>query len=225
MNSSFNPNPDQVTSFEYPVIPGKEAVPTARAWMQEDAPSEAQQSPDEIAAVARAEGRAEGSADAEARLSAAQQQQLAQLRQMIAQAVEEFAEERRLYFQRAESEVVRLSMAIARRILHRESQIDPMLLAGLVRSALEQLDSTSETVLHVHPSVAADWQHFFASQPGRERMPSVMADASVDRQSCLLESTVGTTEINIDSQLSEIERGFFDLLAGEASPKNSGAVQ
>lgn len=219
---SYKPNPEEVKSFVYPAVAGHEAVPVPQAWMEDDSPA-GDHAPnlEEIAAAARAAGKAE----AEARLQAGQQQQIDQLRQSIARAVEEFAEARQQYFQRAESEVVHLALAIARKILHRESQIDPMLLAGLVRSALEQLDSTSETVLHVHPSVAADWQHFFAAQPRHERIPSVMADAAVARQSCRIETSVGSTIINIDSQLGEIERGFFDLLAGEEEPKSRGAVQ
>ena len=48
----------------------------------------------------------------------------------IAAAVTEFARQRTDYFRRVESEAVRLALSIARKVLHREAQMDPLLLAG-----------------------------------------------------------------------------------------------
>ena len=49
--------------------------------------------------------------------------------------------ERQNYYRRIEGEVVELALAIARKILHREVQIDPHALAGIVRVTLEKLDT------------------------------------------------------------------------------------
>jgi flagellar assembly protein FliH len=43
--------------------------------------------------------------------------------------------QREQYFVRAEAEIVQLALAIAAKILHREAQVDPMLVATLVRMA------------------------------------------------------------------------------------------
>ena len=46
---------------------------------------------------------------------------------------------------------MQLALSIARKILHREAQLDPLLLAGIVRVALEKIDGATEVVLRVHP--------------------------------------------------------------------------
>src|SRR5579864_2047051 len=56
---------------------------------------------------------------AEAR--AAFEEQIGKLREEISKALHDFAAERDTYFQRVEGQVVRLTLAIARKILHREA--------------------------------------------------------------------------------------------------------
>ena len=64
----------------------------------------------------------------------------------------QFAAQREGYFQRVESEVVQLALSIARKILHREAQIDPLLLAGIVRVALESLNDGTQVRLRANPA-------------------------------------------------------------------------
>src|ERR1035438_4316635 len=70
---------------------------------------------------------------------------LAKQREQIGVALREFAGERQNYYHRIEGEVVELALAIARKILHREAQIDPHTLAGIVRVTLEKLRSEEHT--------------------------------------------------------------------------------
>src|SRR5271167_4161228 len=86
---------------------------------------------------------------------------LAKHRDEISHAIREFALERQGYYRRVESEVVQLALAIARKILHRETQLDPNVLAGIVRITLEKLDTRTKVNLYVHPQEAADWRHYF----------------------------------------------------------------
>ena len=53
----------------------------------------------------------------------------------IATTIEAFESQRDEYYARVEAEIVQLSLAIAAKILHREAQVDPMLVAALVRIA------------------------------------------------------------------------------------------
>ena len=47
---------------------------------------------------------------------------------------------------------MQLALAIARKILHREAQVDPLLLAGMVRVALEKIESHTKVSVRVHPA-------------------------------------------------------------------------
>jgi Flagellar assembly protein FliH len=58
------------------------------------------------------------------------EREIQRARAAIAGAIEQFARQRDEYFRQAEAEIVSLALAIARRVIHRESQIDPRLLDG-----------------------------------------------------------------------------------------------
>jgi len=133
------------------------------------------------------------------------------LQQGIVVALHSFVEERSSYFARVESEIVHLAMAIARKILQREAQLDPLLLAGLVRIALDGMQSGPAVRVRVPPNQVSTWQHHFLGSTFR-RCAEVLADASLGSQECVLETDVGSARLSYETQLKEIERGFVDLL-------------
>lgn len=138
---------------------------------------------------------------------------LATERHAVAAAVAEFGAGREAYYQKVEGEVVRLVLSIARRVLRRESQVDPMLLKGIVRVALEKIARGTAVKLRVPSAQAEAWRAELHSMPGRELDVEVIADDSLSVPSCLVMTEMGGTEISLEGQLEEIERGFLDLLA------------
>jgi flagellar assembly protein FliH len=158
---------------------------------------------------ARALGIREGEAQAGARF----ERELAAERQAIAKTLQDFAREREGYFCRVEAEVVKLAVGIARKILHREVQVDPLLLAGVVRVALEKMAAGTRARLRVHPDHVYAWHDFFANQQDHRPAPELLGDATLGMGHCVLETALGTTDLTLEAQLAEIERGFFDLLA------------
>jgi len=142
---------------------------------------------------------------------------LAKHHQAIGRAVHEFSEERKNYYRRIEGEVVALALAIARKILHREVQIDPQALAGIVRVTLEKLDIGTKIEVRVHPREATDWRHYFACQADDAPAPEVHEDASIAAGECRIVTSMGSTEVGLETQLKEIETGLLDLLAERPS--------
>jgi flagellar assembly protein FliH len=129
----------------------------------------------------------------------------------ITQAIAEFQKERRSYFHRVESEIVHLALGIAAKILHRESQVDTMLVASLVRLAIDKLHDGSTVSVRVHSCQIENWKchlvdHFNQSV-------HVIADDALGPAGCVLETDLGSADFSIEGQLQEIEKGFFDLLA------------
>ena len=159
----------------------------------------------------RQQGREQVGAETQATLQAERQQ--------IARMLMEFATERRNYYHRIEGEVVQLALAIARKILHREAQLDANTLAGIVRVTLEKLDAGTHVNLHVHPKEAADWSHYFAGQKEGAPMAEVREDSTVAPGECRIETSLGTTEVGFETQLKEIETGLLDLLAERPATK------
>jgi flagellar assembly protein FliH len=130
----------------------------------------------------------------------------------IRQAIELFQTERKEYFLRVESEVVHLALAIAAKILHREAQVDPMLIAGLVRVAIDKLHDGSSVSVRVASSETEKWKAYLAN-PLNGSTIEVVADDNLGAKDCILETDLGSANFSIDSQLKEVEQGFFDLLA------------
>ena len=158
------------------------------------------------------EGLREGRCNMRSELEVMAAARLAQERANIGAALKEFTDVRNRYFAAVEQEVVRLSLAIASRVLHREVQLDPMLLSGVVRVALSQLTDRSNLVLRVPAAGVTEWSSVFADIAPADR-PSILADASLAAGECSLDTNMGSVELGIAAQLEEIERGFFDLLS------------
>ena len=160
-------------------------------------------------AQARAQGRQEGQAEAQKSYEA----QLARERSSLAAALAGFTRDRAAYFQKIEGEVVQLALSIACKILHREALLDPLLLAGIVRVALEKIDHATGVVLRVHPQNSADWRRFLATQLEPADLPEIVDDPSQPPDSCALETAMGTAAFGLEIQLKEIEQGLMDVLA------------
>jgi len=155
------------------------------------------------------EGRKKGLLEAAQSISTA--------RAGVAVTLEDFAGERELYYQRVEGEVVSLALAIARRVLHREAQLDPMMLRAAAHLALGKMAEGTSVRLRVNPQQVEAWQQVMNRQQGLKVKPTVVADASVSTADCLLETEVGSADFSVQAQLEEIEKGFFDLLAARPS--------
>ena len=159
--------------------------------------------------AACAEGVRQGQAAARKQF----EEQLARERSSVAAALAQFTRDRAAYFEKVEAEVVQLALSIARKILHREAQVDPLLLAGIVRVALEKIEGATGVVLRVHPQDMEDWRGYLSIHLDPADLPQFVEDASQAPDTCVLETAMGTTVLGLDGQLKEIEQGLMDLLS------------
>jgi len=170
---------------------------------------------DEQALRLRAEALAEGMREGEHRARTSFEKELELERGRIAQALTSFQAERSQYFSKVEVELVHLALAIAAKVLHREAQVDRLLVAGLVKVMLDKLNRDTKIVARVRPEEVPAWQNYFRENPAVQ----VVDDISVEPMGCSLETELGTTDMGLNAQLKEIEQGFFDLLAQRPEPK------
>jgi flagellar assembly protein FliH len=154
-----------------------------------------------------------GLREGESRARAEFTQAVAAERTRINLAIDSFQQERDLYYQRVEEEVVRLTLAIARKILHREAQVDPLVLTAVARVALEKIASGSRVRLRVPAEETGKWQETLTASENLRPQPEVVADTTLSSAQLILESEVGTADLSLEAQLKEIEQGFLDLLA------------
>ncbi|SEF62565.1 flagellar assembly protein FliH [Bryocella elongata] len=184
----------------------KKAAPATPA-----APVVAGPTPEEIQAMIESARRA-AAAETEARLNIQHQRDMETQRNRISQALSAFEVERHAYFGKVERDVVELAVSIAAKILHRESQVDPMLLSALARIAIERVNSGSGVSVRVPSNDAPSWSERF-STPINGKSVEVVGDDSLNPGDCVIETSLGSANLSIENQLKEVEQGFFDLLS------------
>jgi flagellar assembly protein FliH len=198
------PEPDAEIVVEDKVVAG-EILLKEEAALDGQLRSDAEQMSTKIE-TARSEAVVEARLSWEVEL----EERIAKERSRLQKVKEEFLQERTRYFAGVEGEVVRLALAIAARVLHREAKLDPLLLTGVVRVALEKVAKDSTVVLRVPAGEVEMWQGVFAAN--QESGLKLVGDERMVVGECVLETNVGRVELGVSAQLEEIERGFFDLM-------------
>jgi flagellar assembly protein FliH len=110
----------------------------------------------------------------------------------------------------AEADMVRLAIAIARRVVNRELSIDREAITGIIRVGLDKLRVQETARARVHPEHQPAVREYLA-RSGIERV-EVVGDSALDRGSIVFETTRGDLDLSVETQLREIERGLADHL-------------
>lgn len=156
---------------------------------------------------AREEGFQDGEAAAANRLTQPLQDAIARL----AANIEDLARVRRSLRKEAERDVVKLAVAIARRILRRDLLTDPEAILGVAKAAIEQLDARDLLRVRLHPHDAPLLRQMLTARAVPDAV-EVIPDQGLARGALIIETTRGALDASIETQLEEIERGFTDLL-------------
>jgi flagellar assembly protein FliH len=212
---SINPVVEAFLYFETGGLPlASQSLPAAAAEAGPKADNAARVSQDEMSRLT-AEARAEGIEEGKQRATAQLEEELSRERKRIADVVLEFQGQCRSYYSKVEIELVHLALAIAAKILHRESQVDRLVVAGLVKVVVERLQQKTKVVVRVRPEDTERWRHYFCDISNLQ----VVEDPALGVNACLLETEIGVADLGLDAQLKEIEQGFFDLMAQRPESK------
>ena len=143
---------------------------------------------------------------------AAARNQIQPVLDKLAQSIKEIGELRAKLRHEAESDLVKLALAIAKKILHRELSADPDSISGLIRVAVEKIRVQEILRVRIHP------QHHPAVQQILARVSTgapieIFADQKMQLGGVVVETTRGEFDASVDLQLREIERGLTDRLA------------
>jgi flagellar assembly protein FliH len=195
-----------VPAVETGNTPQRLYVETAGAAPQADANSEAARLRDTEKRIAEAHQRGfqEGEAAASRRLTGQVEAKLDQL----GRSIEQLAMHRAKIQREAEPELVRLSLAIGRRILRRELSVDPEALQGLLKVGLEKIEASEIHRVRANPEHAVVLRKMLE---GAARRVEVAADPGLPVGAVIFETSRGSVDTGMETQLKEIERGFADL--------------
>lgn len=152
-------------------------------------------------------GRTEGNSAARQAMSQRLETELARAAKVLQEVTGAGPKLRR----QAEEDLVRLAVAIARRVLRRELTVDSEAMLGLVKAAFARIDHREVFQARTDPSSEQAVQRIIQSADVGRRV-KLVADPSLQPGSLVLETSRGQLDASVETQLDEIQRGFIDLV-------------
>ena len=158
----------------------------------------------QIATEAYEKGLAEARAQVDEEVNAA----VAELREKLTHTVSELEPLYALIAARAERDLVKLALEIARKVIHREVTSDFDIVLTLARVALERLHPRAIAKVLLHPD-DLEYVKTHRHELSHSSALEFIADLSVGRGGCIIQSEHGDIDARIEQQFASIERGFF----------------
>jgi flagellar assembly protein FliH len=123
----------------------------------------------------------------------------------LSAAISEISSLRTGLLRSSEQDIVRLSLAIARRILGREATSDPALLLNLARAASAKLAGTGVISIEMHPT------EFAAISAGLDQNGPIRVVENPDLPvgGCMVCSASGSIDVSIEVQVQEIANALL----------------
>ncbi len=135
------------------------------------------------------------------------------LMRKYAESISEIGELKQSFYGQAEREVVKLAVGVAKKIVHREIQVDRDIIQTLVRVALSHVAEKSAVTVLLNPvdySYLLEQRTELSQTEGRDI--SLLADKSVERGGCLIQTECGDIDARIEEKFREVEHAFFEDL-------------
>jgi flagellar assembly protein FliH len=121
--------------------------------------------------------------------------------QAVVAAVRAGAAERAEQLLRAESQLVDLAIAIARRVIAREVSLDPSIVRGLVREGLGALGDRDQVVVRVGTFFSEAVDELKAELVDEHLDARVVVDPALAHCGCVVETKLGEVDESIDERL------------------------
>ena len=166
------------------------------------------------------QGRAEGHAAAEAAMT----ERLAAIADGWSTALSQVMQSRELLRDEARRDLLRLSLAIAERVLGRLPAHDPTVVVDQVESAIAMLAGATRLRIRVNPDDLEMIERHFGSVAAAVRDASDLdlrleSDEAIIRGGCVVSAGDGEIDARLDHQVSRIVHGVFpELLETPEAP-------
>ncbi|MFO7839130.1 MAG: FliH/SctL family protein [Desulfosalsimonadaceae bacterium] len=155
-------------------------------------------------AKGREEGYAEGKKDGRSEV----EKELHTAAQALAEGVEQVSRLRESLFSRSREDMVRLVMAVARRVIEAEVEKNEDIIVKTVNRTIDSAVEAEQYYIRVNPAdlekVKENEPLFLAAMKGLENIQFI-ADEAISPGGCRAESRAGDVDATIESQMEKIE--------------------
>ncbi len=142
--------------------------------------------------------------------------QRARIRNLLHDLTTQLAHDKERLLEELQPHIVRLAIAIAERIVAAEIRQDRRVVERTVKAALEDLACHGELQVRVHPDDQPVVQEILQTDEtllGRLSNLRVIADSSIERGGCIVESDYGVVDADIPTQFAQIGRSLLTHIA------------
>lgn len=181
----------------------------------------------ELCEAARQEGYEAGHGEGYAAGVAEAEAQMAEAVQRLARLAERVLQDHAHFYRGAERQVLDLVMGVARKVVSREVEQVPDLVAHVVREALEEMDARTALRLRVNPEdfdlLERRWQAVVPTSVSSDKL-ELLQDARILPGGALIETRHGLVDAQLETKLAQVSTtlhafsfGSEELLDGEAA--------
>jgi flagellar assembly protein FliH len=139
------------------------------------------------------------------------QSELEDVLRRFAASVDGLLKEKQRLRHEVERDVVELALAIARKVMRRQVEVDEEVLLGLTKAAFEKLNLREVTAVRVHPRFAPRLESYLA-EISAPPVIQLLPEASFEEGDVVVETARGSFDSSLETQLEEIQRGLADRL-------------
>ena len=157
---------------------------------------------------------------------AAAQENVARLAAALSAGLAEFEQRKHHLLATAESGLIELALAVARRVCKMQSERSTEPARANARTLLDMVKHVEDLELHVHPAelqtlqdVAAD----FVQSTGRQQHVTLVADPAVTRGGCVLRTRAGLIDDSLECQLERIATALCEDPSPAATPDRAAS--
>ncbi len=169
---------------------------------------QAHQQAEQVRRQAEVDGRADAERAAQIALDAQLAERVSSYTAALDQLVVETNDAKADWLRRWEQAAIAVAAAIAERIIRREIAAQPEISLELVREALRLASGAADVSLHLNPSdyeLLGGESESLAQSLGRLAPTRVVADPAVSPGGCVVQTTLGRIDQQIESQLTRIQ--------------------
>lgn len=168
---------------------------------------------EQVRQTAREEGYRQGREQILQEMAAEREASRNAAQRVVAQALRE----REKMLAELEPELVKLALAIAKKVIHAELKQSPDLVVQLAKAALQKVNGTSEVTIRVHPSqkgILEEQREQLDSEGFEYRLINIEADPAIEPGGCIVDTGAGYVDAQISQQLKSLEGALLRVSDG-----------
>lgn len=115
----------------------------------------------------------------------------------------------------AEKQLIEIALSVARKILAREIEENPMVVLPIVKKALEKVNDQDQIVVKVHPddyALVLQARRDLQMILGQEQALTISHDHTLEVGSCMIESSNGTVDARVNTQFAVLEKALQEIV-------------